>query len=118
MLPTDIAGSNPMRDVAVGKAGNMVTITTDGTIYELDPEGYTLFYFGGREDGTNRAGLFVQPSAIEIDGDGQLLVADREKEPLKYLVQLVLRKSCMKELVYSRKDITSKVKRSGRMCCN
>lgn len=79
MLPTDIAGSNPMRDVAVGKAGNMVTITTDGTIYELDPEGFTLFYFGGREDGTNRAGLFVQPSAIEIDGDEQLLIADREK---------------------------------------
>lgn len=79
MLPTDIAGSNPMRDVAVGEAGNMVTITTDGTIYELDPEGYTLFYFGGREDGSNRAGLFVQPSAIEIDDNGQLLVADREK---------------------------------------
>lgn len=79
MLPSDIAGSNPMRDVAVGQAGNMVTITTDGTIYELDPEGYTLFYFGGREDGTSRAGLFVQPSAIEIDQNGQLLIADREK---------------------------------------
>ncbi|WDF05370.1 MULTISPECIES: YIP1 family protein [Shouchella] len=79
MLPSDIAGSNPMRDVAVGAAGNMVTISTDGTIYELDPEGYTLFYFGGKEDGTSRAGLFVQPSAIEVDRNGQLLVADREK---------------------------------------
>lgn len=65
-------------DIAVGNIENIYTVTKQGYIYEYTRDNELLFLFGGRDDGKNRTGLFVAPSAIEVDGEGRLYVLDSE----------------------------------------
>jgi tetratricopeptide (TPR) repeat protein len=79
MLPAEIYTTNNLVDIAIGPIGNIYTVGVDGKIYEYDRYGNLLFVFGGRDDGLNRNGLFMQPTSIEVDHAGRLYVADREK---------------------------------------
>ena len=65
-------------DIAVGDIENIYTISKQGYIYEYTREQELLFLFGGKDDGKNRIGLFVSPSAIEVDSDGKLYILDSE----------------------------------------
>ncbi len=79
MLPSAITEVSNLRDLTIGHIGNIYTIGNDGKIYEYDRFGNLLFIFGGREDETNRNGLFMQPTSIEVDNLGRLYIADKEK---------------------------------------
>lgn len=65
-------------DIAVGNIENIYTVSKQGYIYEYTRDRELLFLFGGRDDGKNRTGLFVAPSAIEVDSEGRLYVLDSE----------------------------------------
>ncbi|WBL14660.1 YIP1 family protein [Sutcliffiella sp. NC1] len=79
MLPSDLTDVTNLRDISIGHIGNIYTIGNDGKIYEYDRFGNLLFIFGGKEDESNRNGLFMQPSSIEVDNLGRLYIADKEK---------------------------------------
>lgn len=65
-------------DIAVGDIENMFAVSKEGYIYEYSRDQELLFIFGGKDDGNNRTGLFVAPSAIEVDKEGRLYVLDSE----------------------------------------
>lgn len=69
---------NLIVDVAVGDIENIFAISKQGYIYEYTRDQELLFLFGGRDDGKNRTGLFVSPSAIEVDSEGRIYVLDSE----------------------------------------
>lgn len=79
MLFEDISEEKTLQDIAVDSAGNMFVVSSSGEIYEYDSFGNLLFIFGGKDDGTNRLGLFKQPAGITIDPDGRLYVTDKER---------------------------------------
>ncbi|KMK74821.1 hypothetical protein AB990_19610 [Alkalihalobacillus pseudalcaliphilus] len=79
MLPTDITDATNLRDIAIGPIGNIYTVANNGVIYEYDRAGDLLFQFGGREDGSNRLGLSMDPSSLEVDEVGRLYLADKEQ---------------------------------------
>ena len=59
--------------------GNIFVINGSGKIFEYDSFGNLLFVFGGKDDGTNRLGLFQQPSGIAVDHLGRIYVTDKER---------------------------------------
>ncbi|MEQ6377850.1 hypothetical protein RZN25_13600 [Bacillaceae bacterium S4-13-56] len=79
LLPPDIAEKTNLTDLAVGKIGNIYTIDSDGIISEYNATGNLLFTFGGKASETNRLGLTMQPTGIEVDNAGKLYVSDREQ---------------------------------------
>ncbi|ANC78675.1 hypothetical protein ABE65_018480 [Fictibacillus phosphorivorans] len=79
MLFPDISDEKSLQDIAVDYDGNMFVVSSTGEIYEYDSFGNLLFIFGGKDDGTNRLGLFKQPTGITIDPDGRLYVTDKER---------------------------------------
>ncbi|MDM5315011.1 YIP1 family protein [Fictibacillus sp. b24] len=79
MLFPDISDEKSLQDIAVDPDGNMFVVSSTGEIYEYDSFGNLLFIFGGKDDGTNRLGLFKQPTGITIDPDGRLYVTDKER---------------------------------------
>jgi DNA-binding beta-propeller fold protein YncE/uncharacterized membrane protein (GlpM family) len=79
MLFEDISEEKSLQDIAVDADGNMFVVSSSGEIYEYDSFGNLLFIFGGKDDGTNRLGLFKQPTGITIDPDGRLYVTDKER---------------------------------------
>ncbi len=85
LLPSDLTDATNLQDVAIGPAGNILSVASNGVITEFDPDGQLLFQFGGREDGSTRAGLFMQPSAIEVDDAGRLFIADSEQGTIQLL---------------------------------
>jgi sugar lactone lactonase YvrE/uncharacterized membrane protein (GlpM family) len=79
MLFPDISDEKSLQDIGVDHDGNMFVVSSTGEIYEYDSFGNLLFIFGGKDDGTNRLGLFKQPTGITIDPDGRLYVTDKER---------------------------------------
>lgn len=79
MLGPDIMASNNLQDINIDKDGNIFVVTNDGLIAEYDSFGNLLFLFGGRDDGSNRLGLFKQPTGVAIDENGRLYVSDKER---------------------------------------
>lgn len=79
MLSPDILGANNFQDITIDKNGNIFVVTSDGLIGEYDSFGNLLFIFGGTDDGTNRLGLFKQPTGVAIDENGRLYVSDKER---------------------------------------
>lgn len=79
MLYPDISDETSFQDIAVDSDGNMFVVASTGEIHEYDSFGNLLFIFGGKDDGTNRLGLFKQPAGIAIDPDGRLYVTDKER---------------------------------------
>ncbi|MDF2586492.1 MAG: hypothetical protein K0S41_333 [Anaerocolumna sp.] len=74
-------------DVAVGDIENIYTVSAQGFICEYTREQELLFMFGGKDDGNNRTGLFVSPTAIEVDNDGKLYILDSELANITVLEQ-------------------------------
>lgn len=85
MLSPDIVTATNLRDIAIGQIGNIYTVGNNGKIYEYDREGNLLFVFAGRDDGSNRNGLFMQPTSVEVDNVGRLYVSDRERGNIQIL---------------------------------
>ncbi|RLQ96620.1 hypothetical protein [Falsibacillus albus] len=79
MLPDDISDESSMEDVTVDQNGNIFAVSSKAKIYEFDSFGNLLFVFGGEDDGSNRLGLFKQPSGIAVDNLGRLYIADKER---------------------------------------
>jgi DNA-binding beta-propeller fold protein YncE/uncharacterized membrane protein (GlpM family) len=79
LLPPEIVGSNSFKDITVNEIGNMYVLDSSGRIAEYDSFGNLLFLFGGKDDGTNRLGLFKQPTGISVDKFGRLYVTDKER---------------------------------------
>lgn len=78
ILPSEISEETNLVDVANGKIGNIYAIGTDGVIYEYDSSGNFLFSFGGSTEETNRLGLMVQPTSLDVDSAGRIYVTDLE----------------------------------------
>ncbi|MGD6832432.1 YIP1 family protein [Sutcliffiella halmapala] len=85
ILPPDISDTTNLRDITVGPLGNFFVLENNGRIYEYDSYGNLLFIFGGKDDGTNRLGLFKDPTGISVDNLGRLLVTDRERGTVQML---------------------------------
>ncbi|MCA1319668.1 SMP-30/gluconolactonase/LRE family protein [Bacillus tianshenii] len=85
ILPSDISDTTNLRDITVGPLGNFFVLENNGRIYEYDSYGNLLFIFGGKDDGTNRLGLFKDPTGISVDNLGRLLVTDRERGTIQML---------------------------------
>ncbi|ALC91409.1 hypothetical protein AM500_17595 [Bacillus sp. FJAT-18017] len=79
MLSPYISRDATYQDITVDSDGNMFTLNSKGEIHEFDSFGNLLFVFGGTDDGSNRLGLFKQPTGIAIDHNGRLFVTDKER---------------------------------------
>lgn len=79
MLSSDISDVSNFQDITVDHDGNIFTVNSNGQIYEFDSFGNLLFIFGGEDDGSNRLGLFKQPTGITTDQNGRLYVTDKER---------------------------------------
>ncbi|MHC0037720.1 YIP1 family protein [Pseudoneobacillus sp. C159] len=79
MLDPYISWDPTYQDITVDQNGNIFTIDSYGEIHEFDSFGHFLFVFGGADDGSNRLGLFKQPTGITIDRAGRLYVTDKER---------------------------------------
>ncbi|WP_316570851.1 YIP1 family protein [Neobacillus sp. YIM B06451] len=79
MLSPDISDVSNYQDITVDPAGNIFVISGKGKIHEFDSFGNLLFIFGGKDDGSNRLGLFKQPTGIAIGKNGRLYVSDKER---------------------------------------
>ncbi|WP_059172401.1 YIP1 family protein [Bacillus sp. FJAT-27445] len=79
MLSPYISDVSNYQDITVDAAGNIFAISGKGKIHEFDSFGHLLFIFGGRDDGSNRLGLFKQPTGIAIGKNGRLYVTDKER---------------------------------------
>ena len=99
----NIAGSNLIREamaidmpagVAAGANDNVYVADENGFIYEFSADGELIFVFGGKDDGTSRAGLFTKVSAIDVGAEGSLYVLDSSQktvtvfEPTEFTVAL------------------------------
>jgi hypothetical protein len=85
-LATLSTSATTFLDVAVGPIGSMFVTSDDGLIYEYDRDGNLLFLFGGKDNRTLAKGLFNMPSAIAVDRNHVLYVADSVKSEIHILV--------------------------------
>ncbi|KMJ58908.1 hypothetical protein AB685_07470 [Bacillus sp. LL01] len=81
----DISDSTNLRDITIGPLGNFFVLENNGRIYEYDSFGNLLFVFGGKDDGTNRLGLFMDPTGVATDNLGRIFVTDRERGTIQLL---------------------------------
>ncbi|KIY23521.1 YIP1 family protein [Mesobacillus subterraneus] len=79
ILSADIMAANNLQDISIDTDGNIFVVTSAGLIAEYDSFGNLLFLFGGTDDGSNRLGLFKQPTGVAIDENGRLYVSDKER---------------------------------------
>jgi hypothetical protein len=75
-FPNDMMTSADFQSIGVGLVQNIYAITRSGFIHEYDREGNLLFVFAGSSQGVDRVGLFQSASAIAINSQGDLIVAD------------------------------------------
>lgn len=66
-------------DVAVDERLNIYAVDSQGTIYEYDSYGNSIFVFGYQDSGMQRKGLISDPSAIDVAEDGVIYVLDKSK---------------------------------------
>lgn len=72
-------------DVSAGLNDNVFVADEDGFIYEFDSRGELIFVFGGKDDGTSRAGLFTKVTAIDVGPDGCLYILDSSQKTVTVL---------------------------------
>lgn len=67
-------------DLTVTPRGEIFAIDGSGYITEMTADGYLVNIFGGPSEGSDRAGLFNQPTGIASDGQGHIYVIDQNKD--------------------------------------
>ncbi len=75
-FPENMMTSADFQSIGVGLVDNIYAMTRSGFIYEYDREGNLLFIFAGPSQGVDQIGLFQSASAIAINSQGDLIVAD------------------------------------------
>ncbi len=75
MLKTEVMPSNGV-GITAGRYDNVYAVTSTGYIFEYTGEGSLLFRFGGSDKQAFRVGLFAAISAIDVDTEDKLYVAD------------------------------------------
>lgn len=80
MLSEDMYQPNGAIDIATGLYNNFYVLTNQGMIVEYSSDGGLLFMFGRRDAGSQRLGVYNNPSAIAVDEYGTLYVADSEAQ--------------------------------------
>ncbi len=78
---------NLIQDVAVGSIENIYAVSKEGFIYEYTRDQELLFLFAGKDDGTNRAGLFNNIAAIDTDSEDNLYVLDADGGDITCFIQ-------------------------------
>lgn len=78
MLPTTIAF--PERPIAIkaGPLGNFYVLTNEGLINEYTSNGDLLFTMGASAANAQRLGIYQTPTALAIDDQNRLYIADAE----------------------------------------
>jgi DNA-binding beta-propeller fold protein YncE len=74
-------GSTTFRDIHVSEDGLVIAVDESGQIYEYDTHGTLLFVFGAKDQGEQRLGTLLDPTAIARFGDF-LYVLDRGKNAI------------------------------------
>ncbi|WP_423188870.1 YIP1 family protein [Alkalibacterium sp. f15] len=80
MLGRDVYQPTGAVDVAAGLYNNFYVLTDQGQIVEYSNHGGILFRFGQRDSGSQRLGVYNNPSAIGVDEFGTLYVVDSEAQ--------------------------------------
>lgn len=79
MLPGSMYSPSLTIDIEVGNQGNFYVLSSDGKVYEYDSTGNVLFIFGGNTSNSQRLGILKEPSAIAVDPQGNIYLADKSK---------------------------------------
>jgi DNA-binding beta-propeller fold protein YncE len=69
------------RDVFVSDDGIIVTINADGDVYEYDNTGFLLFVFSVKDQGEQRLGTVVDPTAI-VRFNNQMYILDKNRNAI------------------------------------
>jgi len=77
----DTPGSTGLRDIDVSETGVVLTVDSEGSIFEYDLDGRLLFVFGAQDTGNQRLGTLRNPTAIARRGE-QIIVLDKDKNGL------------------------------------
>ncbi len=80
IFPT-IIGSTSFRDIHIDPEGLLVTVDSEGRIFEYDQNGTLLFLFNARDYGEQRRGTLINPTGIARYGN-LIYVLDKEKNAL------------------------------------
>jgi tetratricopeptide (TPR) repeat protein len=75
-FPDNMFTASDFTSIAVGQVDNVYAITRSGFIYEYDREGNLMFVFAGSSQGQDRIGLFQNASAIAVNSQNYIIVAD------------------------------------------
>ncbi|WP_349408498.1 YIP1 family protein [Pseudalkalibacillus sp. SCS-8] len=85
-LLQDISTSFAISDITVDGENNIYAVdSSNGYIFEYDPDGNLLFVFGGLNSGNQRLGLFKSPSGIAVSNDGRLFILDKKQSNIQIL---------------------------------
>ncbi|MBM4427655.1 MAG: DUF1282 domain-containing protein, partial [Chloroflexi bacterium] len=76
-----VFGSTTFRDAQVSADGLLVTVDSEGLIFEYDLNGTLLFVFGAKDAGEQRLGTLANPAAIERAGE-DLYILDKDKNAI------------------------------------
>jgi len=76
-----VIGSTSFRDIHIDPDGLLVTVDSEGRIFEYDQNGTLLFLFNARDNGDQRRGTLINPTGIARYGD-LIYVLDKEKNAL------------------------------------
>lgn len=76
-FPDGMVGSFAMESVWVGKHNNVLSVSSDGWIYEYDTNGNLLFLFGGKDFSSSRLGLLNRPVSMASNSSDELIVVDQ-----------------------------------------
>lgn len=77
MLPGSMYNPSSAIDIEVGNQGNFYVLVSEGGVIEYTSTGNTLFVFGEKSSNSQRLGVLKDPSAIAVDPQGKIYLADR-----------------------------------------
>ncbi|MEF3274825.1 MAG: YIP1 family protein [Chloroflexus sp.] len=80
IFPT-VIGSSSFRDIYIDRDGLLVTVDSEGRIFEYDHNGTLLFLFNARDYGDQRRGTLINPTGVARHAN-LIYVLDKEKNAL------------------------------------